>query len=256
MLMGRYQRKIRVAAILLLVCAAAIGVTPAAFAQLSRATLLSAEEAAAWTAVGRVNVAGERRRSMCTGTLIAPDVVLTAAHCLTAPGTNAPFPAGQVHFVAGWHQGKSVAHSRAAHLAFHQDWFQSTADGLTRLESDLALIRLIEPMTPPKVLAFGTDRPPLPGDPLTLISYRRDRPHALTHQPDCPYRAIIGQVLELECPVTYGASGAPVFAAGPDGQRVVAVLAAMGNGRDPQAFAVRIDTVLQQLLDQLPAADD
>ena len=43
-------------------------------------TLLDAEGAHAWRGVGRVNVGGLSTRGLCTGTLIAPDVVLTVAN--------------------------------------------------------------------------------------------------------------------------------------------------------------------------------
>jgi protease YdgD len=35
-----------------------------------------------WDAGGQVNVAGYRTRIQCTGTLVAPKIVVTAAHCV------------------------------------------------------------------------------------------------------------------------------------------------------------------------------
>ena len=225
---------------------------PAFAAEVDPSTLLSKEQSHEWRGVGRVNVAGIKRRSMCTGTLIAPDLVLTAAHCLTHPRTGEPFPTGNVHFVAGWHKGESTGHSKAEALAIHPGWTGAKARRLEDLETDLALIRLATPLGEAAALPFGIDRPPLPGDPLTLISYRRDRAHALTRQGDCPYRSIIGQMLVLDCPVTFGASGAPIFLAEAGQQKLVAVLSAMGDNGAPQAYAVRADKMIEMLRNLLP----
>lgn len=227
-------------------------ILPAGGAGVDASTLLSKEQSHAWRGVGRVNVAGVKRRSMCTGTLIAPDLVLTAAHCLTHPRTGRAFPAGNVHFVAGWHKGESTGHSKATALAIHPGWTGAKARRLEDLETDLALIRLATPLGDAAALPFGIDRPPLPGDPLTLISYRRDRAHALTRQGDCPYRSIVGQMLILDCPVTYGASGSPIFFEEAGVQRVVAVLSAMGDNGAPQAYAVRADKMIEKLMGLLP----
>ncbi|MDN3719670.1 trypsin-like serine protease [Roseibium salinum] len=65
---------------------------------------------APWPSIGRVNVAGFRSTSMCTGTLIAPTVVLTAAHCLHDLRTLKPFPADDVLFFSPGFGGTSTRH--------------------------------------------------------------------------------------------------------------------------------------------------
>ena len=75
-----------------------------------------------WDAVGQVNVGGYRRVGQCTGTLIAPDVVLTAAHCVVDPWRAAPFPLHDIHFLAGVHGAENSGHSTAKCLHFPADY--------------------------------------------------------------------------------------------------------------------------------------
>lgn len=217
-------------------------------AELERLTRLSATESKPWRGVGRVNVQGLRRTSMCTGTLIREDLVLTAAHCLVNQRTGKPYRPASVHFVAGWHQGKKTGHSIADAFFIHPDYVNRANPTVRQIETDIALIQLRHPLTTRAAETFDATEPPLPGEMLTLVSYRRDRPNALTYQDDCDYRSIIGQILTLECQVAKGASGAPVFMNDNGRARVVAVLSAMGNSGHPRAYAVRADTALSLLM--------
>jgi protease YdgD len=237
-------------------CLAALLAAMANAAEVSRSTLLSREAAKAWRAVGRVNVAGMRDRGLCTGALIAPDVVLTAAHCLVHPRTGEPWPIGNVAFVAGWYVGDMAGHRRAVAVALHPDHLAGdrSADGLG---SDIALIRLAEPFAADAVTPFELAQPPLPGAALTLVSYRRDRPHAPTLQGGCPYQAVAGPLLILACPVTFGASGAPVFAQVEGQTRIVGILTAKGGGDEaPKAIAVRADLAVPMLMRSLAESSD
>ena len=80
-----------------------------------------------------------------------------------------------------------------------------------------------------------------------LISYRGDRPHALSRQDDCRYLSNRGGFLRLECPVTFGASGAPVF--NEDGTGIFGVVSAKRRGL---AFASPVESVVEQMLELLP----
>jgi V8-like Glu-specific endopeptidase len=64
-----------------------------------------------WSSIGRINIVGISSRGWCTGTLIAPRRVLTAAHCLFSTRTNDWVKPGSLHFVVGQARDKFLGHS-------------------------------------------------------------------------------------------------------------------------------------------------
>lgn len=192
--------------------------------------LTSAAEQAAWPMIGRVNLKGLGTRRMCTGTLIAPALVLTAAHCAHLPPGRAP---SDLIFVAGWRQGSWQAGREIARIAPHPDW-KPTHKGNTLVETDLALLHLARPIPeiPPLPLARAPDNAEL-----QILAYRADRPHALSHHAPCPITGRQGPILRLPCPVAPGSSGGPVIWMSPEGPRLAALISATSRS---QAFAVAI----------------
>ena len=215
-------------------------------------TMLSADASVPWRGVGRVNVTDGWNRGACTGALIAPDIVLTAAHCLTHHRTGKAVRPADIHFVAGWHKGQKSGHSQAESFVLHPDWPGVGARGPEAIAIDVALIRLADPLVQAEAEPFATASPPSPGEVVTLISYRADRPHALTRQDDCRFRGASRQILTLECAVTFGASGAPVFTHSGGEMRIFAVLSAKRAGRATRAYAAPVKNALERLLDRLP----
>ncbi|GMG80948.1 trypsin-like serine protease [Paralimibaculum aggregatum] len=231
--------------------ASAAGATSLELLELRR--MLTVDEHAEWRGVGRVNIATFSERGMCTGTLIAEDLVLTAAHCVISARTGKLYEPGNIHFVAGWRMGSKVAESRASSIAIHPSYRPRRGGEGTRRGLDLALLRLRTPIPAEIAPPFAIGPPRLVRRPLTLISYRRDRAHALTRQDGCDLKRAQANLLLLGCDVTFGASGSPVFASENGQTRLVAVISAMSESRGQSfAWAVMVDrSVFAEVLARL-----
>jgi protease YdgD len=80
------------------------------------------EQGPPWDAVGQVNVSGYRMAGRCTGTLVAPNLVVTAAHCVMDPWSRKPFPLHDIHFLAGVRRTESKGHATAQCLHFPKNY--------------------------------------------------------------------------------------------------------------------------------------
>jgi protease YdgD len=170
--------------------------------------------------------------AICTGTLVAPDLVLTAGHCL---GAGDP---GAVRFAVGFRDGGARALRRGREVLRAEG---PPLPGAAGLAGDLALLRLDRPV-PAAVaepLALAEVVPETPPGMATTAGYRRDAPQAAPEPWLCAIRLREGGILGLGCPAVSGNSGAPLMQRGEAGWRVVAVMvAAVPEGRVRSVAAV------------------
>jgi len=202
-----------------------------------------------WEAVGRLNLDG---KGFCTGALISPNLVLTAAHCLWDRKTGERVNAGKIEFLAGWRNGRAAAYRDIRRAVPHPDYVFSSDESIDRVQYDLALLELATPIRLPSIQPYETARLPQKGEEVGVVSYARDRAEAPSLQEVCHVLGHQTGVMVLTCDVDFGSSGAPVFSMAGGVPRIVSVVAAKAEMTGQKvALASDMEGVLQVLRDAL-----
>lgn len=187
-----------------------------------------------WDAVGQVNIGGYRTRGMCSGTLVAPQVVVTAAHCLHDAAKKTPFRLENIHFAAGVFRDTKVGEATARCLKFPPGFSyrgpgkllpdlpsQRVAFGV--FKSDLGVIVLDKPIRNVTPIPLAEESLQA-GLPLIHVSYGVDRRYIASVQENCRVLAVQDGVVVNDCDAHFGSSGGPVFSGGRDSPRLAAVM--------------------------------
>lgn len=216
-------------------------------------SLITADDSRGWDAVGRLDMGGQ---AFCTGALIAPDLVLTAAHCLFDERRGEQIPAAQVEFLAGWRNGRATAYRGVRRVALHPDYDFNAEAGSPRIAHDIALLELDAPIRNTSVVPFEIGERPRKGDQVGVVSYAHNRANRPALQEVCHVLARPFGSLVMSCSVDFGSSGAPVFVTGEDGPRIVSVVSAMTTvGGRQVSLGTGLGTHLEELRETLEQSD-
>ena len=170
-----------------------------------------------WSAIGRLN---NTLGPYCTGTLVGPRRVLTAAHCLWNRETRDWLPPCALHFLAGYRGGEFLGHSLVVSYTLSglaeppptgpgedpvADW------AVLVLAEDLgnrAGFVSVAPFNPALFQEYQQQ-----GGSLLQAGYSRDSAHTLTLNKPCRPTGFLagGKLMLHQCDTTFGDSGSPIL---------------------------------------------
>lgn len=186
-------------------------------------SLATADETRGWEAVGRIDIGD---KGFCTGALIAPDLVLTAAHCLFDQKTREAIAPSEFKFLAGWRNGRAAAYRGVKRAMAHPDYVYEGRDRIDRVPYDIAFLELDQPIRLPSIRPFNIGVDPVAGDAVGIVSYALDRSEAPSIQDLCHVLGNEPGMTILSCDVDFGSSGAPIFEMIDGEPKIVSVVSA------------------------------
>ncbi|WP_170351868.1 trypsin-like serine peptidase [Ruegeria atlantica] len=217
----------------------------ASHAQTAKRKLTDRDDLYGWEAVGRLDIGN---KGFCTGTLIARDLVLTAAHCALDKATGRPYKPGEVTFRAGLSNGNSLADRKVIQIATHPDFVANAPVSAPRVRIDVALMRLDAPVPHGVADPFALYEGRINDNEISVASYGQGRSEAITRQRSCSILQRGRGLISFDCDVTFGSSGSAILAKKGPRWQILSVVSAGGfDGRRKVGYGMELSGIVSDL---------
>lgn len=174
-----------------------------------------------WSAVAKVQT---NTGVHCTGVLVLPATVLTAAHCLYNRRTGALLQPVSLHVLFGYERDRYRWHRAVVHFVVGAG-FNGAGPGPQT--ADWARLTLAEavPVAPLPMFAEAIG----PGLPAALAGYNQDRAQLLLGDLGCEVLRRLSNFVIHDCAGTFGTSGGPLLTRTGAGWAVIGINVAPGR---------------------------
>ena len=200
-------------------------------------------EARGWEGVGLLMIAGQ---TTCTGALIRPDLVLTAAHCLWDDARKGPVEPRLAEFCAAWRDGRAISNRVGKRVLLHPDYVRSPRVTGAQIYNDVALLQLDTPVSGATARPFATGAGDNDDISVSVVSYGAGRNDAASIERACEVIEAHDGIVAFSCSVVPGSSGAPVFADRGGRAHIISLISALGP--DGTAYGMDLSEHLDQML--------
>lgn len=222
-----------------------------AFSQSDVTRLVTGNDSKGWDAVGRLEIRGQ---GFCTATLIAPDRVLTAAHCLFDSDSLARVRDSDIVFKAGWRGSRATATAQVRKSFLHPKYAYDGPSEIGHVWNDLAILVLEAPIRKSSITPLALGSWPSKGTEVGVISYAHDRSEFATLEDGCHVLSRPRGTLVLSCSVDFGSSGAPIFVMSEGVPKIVSVVSAKAEVRGrPVSLGTGMEKPLEVIADKISA---
>ncbi|MGR3514806.1 MAG: trypsin-like serine peptidase [Paracoccaceae bacterium] len=201
-----------------------------------------AASAELFSAAGRLENADAE--GTCSASLIAPDVIVTAAHCVSEHVDQALwFRLGALR------DAEAIAVTK---IAIHPLYESFEAQRFRRLRFDIAVGKLETAIDAPGIRPFKLGSEAAQGEGLFIASWPRGSGPRPRQRRCVVIEGRVPAVVTLGCRVRGGESGAPLLRLTPDGVELVAIVNSRAEDRG-QSIALASDILprIEPLLDRL-----